>query len=69
MLREEVEQVRTMIEQAYIPLQQQVNNTFADMKKADNSKEIEALKKRIEALEKKCVDCEKKEVKTVKKEK
>lgn len=59
MLREEVEQVKNMIEQTYKPLQQQVNNTFDAMKKADKS-ELDLLKKRIDALEKKCVDCEKK---------
>ena len=42
MLREEVEQVKTMIENAFRPLQQQVNATFDELKK-----EIAALKKEI----------------------
>lgn len=48
MLREEVEQVKTMIDGAYIPLQQQVNATFDDLKK-----EIAALKKEVAELKKK----------------
>lgn len=48
MLREEVEQVKTMIEGSYKPLQQQVNSTFDDLKK-----EIDALKKEVAELKKK----------------
>jgi len=48
MLREEVELVKTMIENAFKPLQQQMNATFDELKK-----ELAGLKKENDDLKKK----------------